>query len=282
MGKALRLGGLGTLVVAIAGVFALSGGPAVAVTPTAYTCTGGAVPSGTYASVTITGACQVKAGTVISVLGNVNVGANAVFDAQSYSSTITVGRNVIAGAGSLLGLGCLPGPAGHPMLGHLCGNDPTASSDITIDGSITATDATAVLLNGITVKGNVTLIGSEGTATATERYTAIPWSIKLNTIGGNLSASNMTPIWIGVLHNNVGGNVTLTNIYITDGLPTNPPTLPADVDTNPTIQVALNTIGRNLNCFGLAPAVAPGAIPGESNNVGGNANGQCAGFNAVP
>ena len=217
---------------------------------------------------------------MISVVGNVNVGANAEFDAQSYSSTITVGRNVIAGAGSLLGLGCLPGPAGHPMLGHPCGDDP-ARSHITVDGSITATDATAVLLNGITVKGNVTLIGSEGTATATERYTAIPWAIKLNTIGGNLSASDMTPIWIGVLDNNVGGNVSLTNIYITDGLPTNPPTPPADVDTNPTIQVALNTIGRNLNCFGLAPAVAPGAIPGETNNVGGNANGQCAGFNAV-
>ena len=78
----------------------------------------------------------------------------------------------------------------------------------------------------------------------------------------------------------IGGNVSLTNVSITDGLPTNPPT-PADVDTNPTIHVALNTIGRNLNCFGLAPAVAPGAIPGETNNVGGNAHGQCAGFNAV-
>ena len=116
-GESNETGGLGTLVVAIAGVFALSGGPASAITPTAYTCTGGAVPSGSYASVTITGACQVEAGTVISVVGNVNVGANAEFDAQSYSSTITIGRNVIAGAGSLLGSGLPAWSSGPPDVG---------------------------------------------------------------------------------------------------------------------------------------------------------------------
>ena len=67
MGKTMRLGVLGTLVVA--GALALSGGPAMAavswVSPAAYTCTGGdfatgnftSIPSGIYASITVKGAC---------------------------------------------------------------------------------------------------------------------------------------------------------------------------------------------------------------------------------
>ena len=277
MGKAMRLGVLGT--VAVAGALALSGGPAMAavswVSPAAYTCTGGdiatgdltSIPSGTYASITVKGACQVAPDAVITVIGNINVAPGAVLDAQSAPSTITVRHNVTAGPGSLLGLGCLPNPPEHTT-GHPCIIDPTGSSDITVKGNVTAWDANAVLLNGITVKGNVTLIGSEGTATVAERATAIPWSIKDNTIGGNFIASNMTPIWIGLLLNKVGGSVTLFNVHITDGLPPNN-------DPMPTIFVASNTVGRNLVCYGLAPAVA-GGFPGEVNVVGGKALGQCA------
>ena len=56
----------------------------------------------------------------------------------------------------------------------------------------------------------------------------------------------MTPIWLGVIVNKVGGNVILINIHITDGLPPNN-------DPMPTIFVASNTVGRNLVCWGLAP-----------------------------
>ena len=278
MGKAMRLGVLGTLVVA--GALALSGGPAMAavswVSPAAYTCTGGdfatgdltSIPSGTYASITVKGACAVAPDAVITVIGNINVAPGAALDAQSAPSTITVKRNVTAARGALLGLGCLPNPPGH-MTGHPCVIEPNGSSDITVKGNVTAWDANTILLNGITVKGNVTLIGSEGTATVDERATAIPWAIKDNTIGGNLIAADMTPLWIGLLDNKVGGNVILFNIHITDGLPPNN-------DPTPTIQVASNAIGRNLICYGLAPAVAGGFIPGQVNVVGGKALGQCA------
>ena len=37
-----------------------------------------------------------------------------------------------------------------------------------------------------------------------------------------------------------------------------------------------NTVGRNLICMGLAPAVSGGFIPGEVNVVGRKATGQCA------
>jgi hypothetical protein len=245
----------------------------------AYTCSGGdiqtgtfaPIPSGTYASITVTGACRPEAHSVITVVGDINVAAGAALDAQSFQSTITVGHDVTAAPGSFLGLGCLPNPPGHTT-GHPCieanGNSTILSSDIRIEGNITAWSASAVLLNGITVNGNVMLTGSEGTASDTARATAIPWSIKTNTIGGNLIVSDMTPIWIGVLDNNVGGNVILINIHITDGLyPNN--------DPMPTIFVASNTVGQNLVCWELGPYLS-GGFAGEINVVGGQSLGQCA------
>ena len=102
----MRLGVLGT--VAVAGALAFSGGLAAAAPsgPSAYTCTGGDIPSGNYASITVTGACKVPTDAVITVVGNINVAPGATLDAQSAPSTITVGRNVTAAAGSLLELGC--------------------------------------------------------------------------------------------------------------------------------------------------------------------------------
>lgn len=55
--------------------------------------------------------------------------------------------------------------------------------------------------------GNVTLTGGGGD---------IPWSIKGNTIGGNLTISGVTADWLGVQFNGIRGNATLTNITATD------------------------------------------------------------------
>ncbi len=236
-------------------------------TARAYTCAGGdfatgnfvSIPSGTYSSIRVTGACNVVPGAVIRVLGNVRVDAGAAFDAQSAPSTITVGHDVTAGSGAFLGLGCLPNPPGHTT-GHPCTvGDPTGSSNITVQGNVIAWDADTVLIDGITVQRNVVLTGGGG---------AIPWSIKDTTIGRNLIVSRVTPNWLGVILNKIGGNAILTNVNITDGLPPNN-------DPMPTIFVASNQVGRNLVCWGLGPAVA-GGFPGEVNVVGGKAIGQCA------
>jgi hypothetical protein len=237
--------------------------------PIAYTCTGGDftsnppnlvnIPSGIYASITVKGACSVGAGETIRVLGNVSVASGGVLDAQSAPSTITVGQNVTAGPGSLLGLGCLPDPTATSTTGHPCTIDPTESSHITVYGNVSAWDADTVLLNGITVKRNVTLIGGGG---------ATPWSIKTNTIRGSLIVRDVTPNWIGVLVNKIGGNVILTNIHITAGLP-------PESEPMPTIYIASNTVGWNLICWGLGPYVS-GGFPGEVNVVGGHKVGQCA------
>ncbi len=185
MEKPIRFRILGSL--AVAAALALPTGPAMAAgssTAQAYTCTGGDIPSGNYRSITVTGPCSVPADAVISVVGNVNVRAGAQLDAQSAPSAITVGRNVTAAAGSLLGLGCQP-PSLTGNSAHECAVDPEGHSTIIVNGNVTATDAAAVLLNGITVKGNVTLIGGGS---------AIPWSIKNNTIDRNLTVGGRRPI----------------------------------------------------------------------------------------
>ena len=178
--------------------------------------------------------------------------ASLFLPARSAPSTITVGRDVTADPGSLLGLGCLPNPQGHTT-GHPCTVDPTAASNIIVNGNVTAWDADTVLLNGITVRRNVTLIGGGEQA-------GNPWPIKTNTIGGNLAVIGATPEWLGVVVNKIGGNATLIGVTVAEGVP---------------IDVASNPIGRNLFCWALAPAVS-GGFPGEVNVVGGRALGQCA------
>lgn len=254
----MRLRVLGTL--AVAGALALSGGPAFAAVPStqrpvAYTCTDGDIPSGNFASITITGACRVPAGAVISVVGNVYVASGAELDAQSAPSTITVGRNVTGAPGSLVGLGCQP-PSYTGNSAHECAVEPDGHSTITINRNVTVTNAIAVMLNGITVKGNVTLSGGGS---------EIPWSIKNNTVGGNLTVGGQNTEWLGVLFNRIGRNVTLTNIALSDPHP-----------GAPGVYIVRNTIGRNLTCTGLTPGVSGGFVPGSVNVVGRNATGQCA------
>jgi hypothetical protein len=232
------------------------GGPAIGANPSAapYTCTGGAIPSGNYASVTVTGQCGVEEGAVISVVGNVNVAAGAGLDAQ-VSSTITVGHNVTAAAGSFLFLGCQP-PYSDRDFGHPCEDSSSSTGAVTVDGNVSATDANTVLLNGITVIGQVTLTGGGGD---------IPWAEKNNTIGGNFTVTGVTADWFGALFNTVDRNVSLTDITATD---------PGDL--TPTISVAGNNVAWNLNCSGIGPNLSIGLLTGLPNVVGRQANGQCA------
>jgi hypothetical protein len=251
MRKALQV-----LVVSAGAVALVFSGTAVAsatsASPAPYTCTGGDIPSGNYASLTVTGACDVPDNAVISVAGQVYVGRGAVLDAQSAPSTITIGGNITAVTGSLLGLGCQPDTT---FAHHPCSVDVNGHSTITVEGNITTLGADTVLLNGITVKGNVTLVGGGGEN---------PWSVKTDTIHGNLTIVGVTSEFMVVLRNTVGGNVTLVGITETD------------TDPNPAVEIVVNTIGGSLICIGLAPRAAGGFIPGQVNTVGGEAIGQCA------
>lgn len=264
MKKAIRLRILGSL--AIAAAIALPTGSAMAAGPgpTAYTCAGGnfgtgtftSIPSGTYASITVTGVCNIVPGAVINVVGNLNVAAGAVLDGQSAPFTLTVWHNVTAAAGSLLGLGCQPSNAIGRFAGVPCAADPTGHTTITVHGNVTATDANTVLLRKVTVDGNVSLAGGGGD---------IPWSIKGMSIGGNLTISGVTADWLGLQFSWIAGNAVLTDITALD-----------PGDPGRAVFVVQNTVGRNLVCMGLEPGVSPGVFPGEHNTVGGKAIGQCA------
>jgi hypothetical protein len=212
------------------------------------------ITSGDYSSITVTGACQVQAGAVVNVTGNINVTAGAVLDAQSYSSTITVGHNITADAGSFLGLGCQPSGAIGRFAGVPCIDDPNQTV-ITVNGNITATNAALVLIRGATVNGNVSIDG--GTSDA-------PWSIKGNTIGRNLTISGLTAEFLGVQFNTIGNNASLTNITVNDEH--SPP---------PGVTIVSNNVGNNLNCSGLVPFAGDGLFNGV-NHVGHKATGQCA------
>src|SRR5262249_11916160 len=122
----------------VAALLGVTGVASAAPSGTALTCTGGGftgdpststfthIPSGSYSSITIAGVCDVVPNAVINVTGNINVAPGGLLDAQSAPSTITVGQNVTAGAGSFLGLGCLPDGA---HAGHPCAFDPSASAN---------------------------------------------------------------------------------------------------------------------------------------------------------
>jgi len=251
-------------VLAVSAGLVLSAGPAMAAgssgqqdaaRPMAYKCMGGEIPSGAYSSITVAGPCSVGADAMIRVTGSVTVRPGAVLDAQTAPSTITVRGNVTAAPGSLLGLGC-QSPAYTGNSGHECAVEPDGHSVITVYGSITAIQANTVLLNGITVKHNVTLTGGGGD---------IPWSIKNNMIGGSLSVRGQTTSWLGVLFNSIGKDATLTQIVV------------VDVDPGaPGVYVVRNTVGRDLTCRKLSPGVSGGFVPGEVNVVGRHATGQCA------
>lgn len=247
-------------VTAVAGAMVFSAVPANAAEGhgnRSITCTGGAIASGTYANITVTGPCSVAPGATITVTGSITIGKNAVLDAQSAPSTITVRRDVTALSGALLGLGCQPADyVGNS--GHACtAGDVDGHSTITVDGNVTALNSSTVLLNGITVRGNVTALGGGS---------EIPWSIKNNTIGRNVTLAGQTTNWVGVMFNRIGGSATLLGIAVTD--------------TDPGAHgafVVQNHIGRDLVCFGVTPTVTGGLFPGEPLNVVGHrAFGQCA------
>ncbi len=243
-------------IVAIAGALTLVGSPAYAWSgASAYTCAGGDIPSGTYASLTVTGACSVPADAVITVTGNVTVERGAMLDAQSAPAMLTVRRNVTAMPGAMLGLGCQP-PSLVGNTAHPCMVNPEGHSTITVHGNVTALGASGVFLNGITVRGSVAVLGGSS---------PMPWPIKNNTIRGSLTVIGLTVEWLGVMFNHVGGNVTLLEITI------------HDVDPGaPGVYVVHNTVGWNLVCYGLTPGVSGGFVPGSVNVVGHKALGQCS------
>lgn len=220
-----------------------------------YTCNG-ELTGPTYSNVVVTGSCTVPDGADVTVLHNITVGAGAMFDASTHS-TLTVHGNVSGGPGSFVALGCTEA---HPCDDEVPGN----IGDDVVDGNVTLDHVYDAAINGVTIGGNLTSVGG-GAGLAEDQF--IPFSVKDDTIGGNVSVSGLRTTWFGVIRSQIGGNVTLTDIVL------------ADPDGN---EIVANDIGRNLVCHGLSPAPQLGdAVEGAPegygpNTIGGKAVGQCA------
>jgi hypothetical protein len=220
-----------------------------------YTCNG-VLETKTYANVYVPESCTVPDGADVTVLHNITVAAGAMFDASTHS-TLTVHGNVSGGPGSFVALGC--------TFAHPCDDgEPGNVGDVTVDGNVSFDHVYDAAINGVTIGGNLTSVGG-GAGLATDQF--IPFSIKDDTIGGNISVSGLRTTWFGVIRSRIGGNVTLTDIVL------------ADPDGN---EVVANDIGRNLVCHGLSPAPQLGDAVEEGppgygpNTIGGRAVGQCA------
>lgn len=227
--------------------------------PTTATCGNGQLGSGTYGQVLVTGHCSVPAHANITVLNNVIVAPGAIFDAQSAPAKIRIGGSVIGGSGSMVGLGCTPAHGCEP--GTTYGGQ---SSTISVAHNIALDHVYNAAFNGIEVGGN--LVSSGGGAGFVGPQQFVPFSVKDDTIHGNLVVNDLTTTWFGVIRSKIGGNVVLTNIRLDDP------------DGN---EIVADTIGKNLVCLGLNPHphlgdAVEGAPPGYgASTVGGHRVGQC-------
>ena len=130
-----------------------------------YTCTGGNVPPGTYASITVTGICYTPVGTIV-VRGNLTVAPGALLDAVTpgdppsspvVPATVLIGGSVFVGKGAVLLLGC--------SLNISCSSPPGISFD-RIGGNLTAIGAQGVVVHSASIGGSATLLGGGGGAAA--------------------------------------------------------------------------------------------------------------------
>lgn len=248
-----------------AAVLALSGLTAVASAAQAPSVTcDGELSSGTYQNVTVTGTCTVPDGAQVTVQHNISVESGAMFDASTHS-TLTVGRNVSGAPGSTVALGC--------TFAHPC--DDGVPGDVgadTVMGNVTLDHVYNAAINGVTIGGNLTSDG--GGAGPLFPVPFIAFSVKDDTIHGNVAVNGLNTSWFGVIRSQIDGNVVLTDVQT------------ADPDGN---EVVANTIGRNLICHGNTPAsqfgdaIEEAPFPGYGpNTVGGNALGQCASLTELP
>ena len=256
-------------------------GAATAHPSSAYNCSGGNIPPGTYTSIDVTGVCYMPAGNIF-VEKNLVVKAGALLDAVTpgdppahplVPARVLVGGNVAVGHGAVLLLGCSPNIS--------C---PTGVTYDRVSGNLTAESALGVVIHSTAFGGSVSLLGGGG---GTGTCTSIPplWledpslangegpghpvpvysDSEDNTMGHGLTIAGLKSCWVGALRNQVRGNA----IFIKNKM--------GDPDA---LEMENNLVTRNLICFGNDPAIQFGDGAAAPNIVSKAALGQC-GFNVL-
>jgi len=229
----------------------VSGSIAAAAKPGAGTCTGGTegspevIAAGTYSGLVVSGNCVTGEGTV-TVNGNLTIAAGGILnDHASGMGTVHVTGNVQVGDGGVLGLGDY-----NPFGGH---------TSAVVDGNVNAHNPTTLYLGDMTIHGNLVSNGGSGPGRN--------FPTKDNTIGGNLIIQGWTGMWIGLIRNDVGGNVDFSKNTAMDT---------SVVPGSDSSEVQTNVIAGNLICHGNTPTAQVNQFDGgEPNEIGGNAVGEC-------
>ena len=256
----------------------------------ALVCRGGDVSSGSYDALVVAGSCFIPSGTV-TVDGNLVIRPGALLDATTPGSfptpglpgTLKVGGNLIVQRGAVLILGCGFSLTSGPLT--LCSRS-TLGQD-RVGGNIIAVGALAVVVHEVSVEGSISIIGGGGGPAIADLSGSsgrlpgcylvpgpTPWSmdpvfshspvystVEGASIGGNLVMIGIQTCWLGATVNQVGGNVVALRNQT------------GDPDGN---EIAGNTVGRNMVCFGNSPAAQIGDSPDGPNTVAGRALGECA------
>jgi len=225
------------------------------------TCSGGSIPSGTYSTLTVSGACSLDSGAVI-VQGDLNVVSGGALFADFGGSDLIVGQNLNVNTNSVLVLGCEPGA-------FICINDTdqtvgTMMTHDLIGGNLIANGALAIIVHKSVIDGDASVIGGGGGVSCDPPavlYTSPAFgTFEDNVIGHDAVIAGWQSCWLGFIRNTVVGDVSYDqNVTL-------------DPDAN---EVVTNVILGKLNCFGNAPAPQIGDSMGSLNEVPGGATGQC-------
>ncbi len=248
----------------------LSPGPAIASAASDYTCTGGAIPAGSYTKLVVAGDCFIPNGTVV-VHAGVTVLPGKALNASGMAGpnrTTMAGGNmkvwggIKVGQNGILLLGCAPSMTCLPK-----------DSLSQVHGGIRADRALAVVLHGNTIWGRVSIVGGGGglscaPSAALSTAMGIPVAavpaystLEGNTVYGGVTVSGLKSCWFGAIRNTVRGTVSIKNNKM------------ADPDAN---EVVTNTIRGSLLCSGNDPKPQVGDSAGTMNKVTGAQLGQCA------
>jgi hypothetical protein len=266
----------------VAGILAASASGAAAARPSS--CSGTfespGTLAGTYTSnVTIEGACLVNAGPAV-IEGNLTVSPGAVLLATfAEPSGLTVQGNLQVQRGAAVIVGCEPSPDAP------CLDNETVGSKSSISGNLSEQQPLGVVVHNSAIGGNVQETGGGGGFTCANlgptvggfhvfggaAFGGFPVYSDYSdtTVHGNLGVIGLNSCYLGVIREQVGGNVDLIHNQL------------ADPDA---IEVLSNQIAGNLLCEKNSMAWdSAEAVPGGAtfpriampNTVSGHRGGQC-------
>ena len=254
--------------------------PAAAAPPPGYTCTGdlaspGFIPAGTYTRLTMPAGsfCVITDGR-ITVKHRTWLGRGALLFVVGGKLTLhgglTVGRDAGFGAGVYGPIGPLKidgsvdvKKGGVFFVGL---EDPYGPISTTIRGSLTAHDASAVVIHNTDVRGSVTVRGGGGANAVVEAMfgPGLNYSdFEDSRIHGSFSETGFRGIWGGVIRSKIWGRFTFShNVQPVDGA--------GEYD------IGWNVIFGSATCSQNKPAPNLGDSPGGSSIVHGRIRGNQA------